>query len=174
MSVAGHFFSVSHSRAVLTRTRLWPPLWSTRRQQAHFQNGNMFFLLQHLPTSRKTVFFPDIPHASNWLATILGAFFSSLPTMRFFLSVHPCEAHFESLGLQASVDTFDSESGGIIFSCQKVVATNFGHYLVTDLNSTKALSLRRTLCRRKFRGSIRGNNSCTSISFEHCVDANNL
>ena len=36
----------------------------------------------------------------------------------FFLSVHPCEAHFESQGLQASLDTFDSECGSSDFRCR--------------------------------------------------------
>ena len=101
------FFSVSHSRAVLTRMRLWPPLWSTRRQQAPL------IKMETCVFCFKKNIFQDIPHASNWLATILGAFFSSRPTMRIFLSVHPCEAHFESQSLQASVDTFDSESGSL-------------------------------------------------------------
>ena len=59
------------------------------------KNGNMCFLLRHLPTSRKT-FFQDIPHASNWLATVLGAFFFITSDNAFFLSVCPCEADFES------------------------------------------------------------------------------
>ena len=135
----------------------------------------MFFFASTSTHIKKNRFFPRHTTRQQLAGHNSGSvFFITSDNAFFFLSVHPCEAHFESQGLQASVDTFDSESGGIIFSCQKVVATNFGHYLVTDLTSTKALSLRRTLCRRKFRGSIRGNNSCTSISFEHCVDANNL
>ena len=61
---------------------------------------------------KKKRFFPKTYRtpATGW-PQILGAFSSSRPTMRFFLSVHPCDAHFESQSLQASVDTFDSESG---------------------------------------------------------------
>ena len=105
-----------------------------------FKNGNMCFFF----ASRKT-FFQDIPHASNWLATILGAFFSSRPTKRFFLSVHPCEAHFESQSLQASVDTFDSESGSLdllnIFS-----QTVERGCVVTSKRQATALSRMSELC----------------------------
>ena len=51
-------FSVSHSRAVLTRMRLWPPLWCTSRQQAHFQNGNMFFFCFDINPHQEKPFFP--------------------------------------------------------------------------------------------------------------------
>ena len=90
--------------------RLWPPLWSTRRQQAHISKWKHVFFASTSTHIKKKHFFQDVPHASNWLATILGAFFIK-SNNAFFLSVHPCEAHFESQSLQASVDTFDSESG---------------------------------------------------------------
>ena len=101
------FFSVSHSRAVLTRMRLWPPLWSTRRQQAPLiKMETCVFCFKK--TFSKTYHTPATGWPQFW-----ERFFHHVQQCEFFLSVQPCEAHFESQSLQASVDTFDSESGSL-------------------------------------------------------------